>query len=381
MINLVKDTIDSRDIDQLAEWLKTYPRLTKGELTIEFEKRWSNWLDTKYSVFINSGSSANLAIFYALILSGRLRNKKIILPSISWVTTISPAIQFGLEPILCDTDQQTLGLDIDHLEHLFKTENPSAVMLVHVLGIPNKMNEILDLCKKYDVILLEDSCESVGSTYYGTKTGNFGLASSFSFYFGHHLSTIEGGMICTNDEEFYNILLSIRSHGWIRDLMPEYQEEWLRGHNISEFKKMYTFIYPGFNLRSTDLQAFLGINQMNKLDMIVSKRHINYELYKNNIQKNELKIKDDESVYISNFAYPIVSENAEVIVQELKKNQIETRPLIAGNIANQPFWVDIYGKQKFPNADKIDMYGFYVPNNHEMNQSEILFVCDVINSI
>jgi CDP-6-deoxy-D-xylo-4-hexulose-3-dehydrase len=378
-ISLVKDTIDSNDISRLVSWLKTNPRLTKGDLTIEFEKKWSEWLGIKYSVFVNSGSSANLAMIYALILSKKLKNNKIIVPSVSWVTTISPIIQLGLTPILCECDKDTLGLDIDCLENLLKTERPSVVMLVHVLGFPNKMNEIKDLCEKYDVIVIEDSCESVGSTYYGKKTGTFGLMSSFSFYFGHHISTIEGGMISTDDEELYNILLSIRSHGWTRDLEKSTQDELLKQWDVDDFKKMYTFIYPGFNLRSTDLQAFIGIEQMKKLDYICYKRNKNYNIYNAIIKNNLCKIIDYDHVFVSNFAYPIISYDIKNIIKDLADNRIETRPLVAGNIGLQPFWINLFGKINFEFADLINNYGIYLPNNHEMTFEQIEYICNIIN--
>ena len=161
-IPLVKDTIDNSDIDKLVNWLKEGHRLTKGNVTIEFEKKWSEYLGTKHSVFLNSGSSANLAMIYTLIQSGRLKNNNIIVPTVSWVTTVTPIIQLGLNPILCDCDVDNLGLDIDHLNKLILEHNPSVIMLVHVLGIPNHMDEIIKLCKENDIILIEDSCESIG---------------------------------------------------------------------------------------------------------------------------------------------------------------------------------------------------------------------------
>jgi CDP-6-deoxy-D-xylo-4-hexulose-3-dehydrase len=147
-ITLVKDTIDVDDVNKLIDWLKTNPRLTKGNLTIEFEKKWSKWLGTKYSVFVNSGSSANLAAIYSLILSGKLKNNKIVVPAVSWVTTVTPAIQLGLEPIMCECDMDNLGLDLNHLKNIIKNESPSAIILVHVLGFPNYMDEIIELCRK-----------------------------------------------------------------------------------------------------------------------------------------------------------------------------------------------------------------------------------------
>jgi CDP-6-deoxy-D-xylo-4-hexulose-3-dehydrase len=224
-INLVKDTIDESDINQLIEWLKTNPRLTKGDLTIEFEKIWSKWLGVKYSVFVNSGSSANLAAIYSLILSGKLKNNKIIVPAVSWVTTVTPAIQLGLEPIMCECDMSNLGLDIEHLKKIIKEENPSSIILVHVLGFSNHMDEIVKLCNENNILLVEDTCESLGSKYDSKMLGTFGDLSTFSFYFGHHMSTIEGGMVSTDNEDLYHILLSIRSHGWDRDLPKEKQEK------------------------------------------------------------------------------------------------------------------------------------------------------------
>ena len=279
-ITLVKDTIDIDDVNKLIDWLKTNPRLTKGNLTIEFEKKWSEWLGVKYSIFVNSGSSANLAAIYSLILSGKLKNNKIVVPAVSWVTTVTPAIQLGLEPIMCECDMDNLGLDINHLKEIIKTENPSAIILVHVLGFPNYMDEIVELCNENNILLVEDTCESIGSEYKGKKLGTIGDLSTFSFYFGHHISTIEGGMVSTNDEELYHILLSIRSHGWDRDLPQEKQEFLRKKYNIDSFRSLYTFYYPGFNLRATDLQAFIGLNQLEKLTTIVENRYKNYLRYK-----------------------------------------------------------------------------------------------------
>lgn len=377
-IPLVKDTINEEDINNLIEWLKTNPRLTKGEKTIEFEEKWSKWLGVKYSVFINSGSSANLAMIYALMLSKRLKNKNIIVPSVSWVTTVSPVIQLGLNPILCECDEDTLGIDVEYFENLCKKHNPSALVIVHVLGFPNKMREIKEICDKYGVILLEDSCESVGSTYDGIKTGNFGDMSTFSLYYGHHASVIEGGMICTNDKELHNLLLSIRSHGWSRDLDLDKQQELKNNYQISDFKSLYTFFYPGFNLRSTDLQAFIGINQLDKLDQNNTIRNQNFKLYQENIQNPYWKIKELDDTWLSNFAYPIIRPDVETLAKKLQDNGVECRPLVCGSIGKQPFWKDLYGEQSFEFADKVDSYGLYVPNNHQMTREEILFICNLL---
>jgi dTDP-4-amino-4,6-dideoxygalactose transaminase/intein/homing endonuclease len=850
MISLVKDTIDKQDINDLISWLNENPRLTKGEKTIEFEKIWSEYTGVKYSVYVNSGSSANLAMAYALQVSGHLRNKVVLAPAVSWVTTVSPFIQLGYNVKLFDCDKDTLGPDIEDLKRLIKKHKPSVMIFVHVLGFPSKMKEIQELCKKYDVVLLEDSCESIGSTYDNKKTGSFGLMSSFSFYFGHHLSvspytqipyldennifnidniesiyneynmninkikilsfdkdyntiynqpyniikhkienkkilrlklftnrqvditedhcvfsydkndfkiiekkgneikkgdyilvpsklphpellnelnfidfckktkdkffvinydiqdvnnlkfkwdskenrqkdnwkkrkvlpleflkkettdlkialkntpkskyistkykitndlcrligyfiaegsygdgglnfsfntneieyindvkniiknifnldvfnsiieeknsctiqiysttlriffeeflnikigasnkripnfiyhssesckisflygyfcgdgsqtdtrinvtsvsknlisdisylfnmlglngsiqesfqkersvkkikikklkiqysftlnhvqlfdghleidkktefshphkrltfpishnrdykcvdyiknfkndnlndfinsdlmllkvielneiipeyeyvydfcvnnlenfiggnqpiclhnsTIEGGMICTDDFNMYNILKAIRSHGWDRDLDEPFKSELKRDYGVDDFKDLYTFYFPGFNLRSTDLQAYIGMLQMDKIDNVVSTRNENYKLYHENIKNDYWKIKPTENSFVSNFAYPIITPKIDKLVKVLKDNYIETRPLICGSIANQPFWTDRYPTHEYKMADDVDKLGLYLPNNHNLTKEEILFVCKIVNGV
>ena len=379
-ITLVKDTIDIDDVNNLIEWLKTNPRLTKGDLTIEFEKKWSEWLGTKYSVFVNSGSSANLAAIYSLILSGKLKNNKIVVPAVSWVTTVTPAIQLGLEPIMCECDMDNLGLDINHLKEIIKNENPSAIILVHVLGFPNYMDEIIELCKENDIMLIEDTCESIGSEYKGNKLGTLGDLSTFSFYFGHHMSTIEGGMVSTDDEELYHILLSIRSHGWDRDLPKEKQEFLREKYNVDSFRSLYTFYYPGFNLRATDLQAFIGLNQLEKLSTIVENRYKNYLRYKNEIKNGYWNVSPPEGSYVSNFSFPIITKNIKSLTKALMDNNIECRPLICGSINEHPFWYERYGKQELPNSKMVHEYGIYIPNNHQMTDDEISKVIKIVNN-
>ena len=378
-INLVKDTIDFNDVKRLITWLETNPRLTKGDLTLEFEKKWSEWLGVKYSVFVNSGSSANLAAIYSLLLSGKLKNNKIVVPAVSWVTTVTPTIQLGMEPIMCDCNIDNLGLDINHLKEIIKNNNPSVIILVHVLGIPNHMDEILKLCKENDILLIEDTCESIGSKYNDKLLGTLGDLSTFSFYFGHHMSTIEGGMISTNDEDLYHILLSIRSHGWDRDLPKEKQNSLREKYGVDKFRSLYTFYYPGFNLRSTDLQAYIGLGQLEKLDMIVENRNKNFIRYKNEIKNTFWNVSPPEGSFISNFSFPIITKNIKELTEQLITNNIECRPLICGSINEHPFWYERYGKQNLPNSKLVHNYGLYLPNNHQMTDEEISKVIEVVN--
>jgi CDP-6-deoxy-D-xylo-4-hexulose-3-dehydrase len=382
MIKLVSDTIDKDDINSLIKWLSQddIPRLTKGDLTVELENKWANKIGTKYSVFVNSGSSSILLTLAALKHTNRLKNNKVVVPSLSWATDLSSPILLGLEPILCDCNLNDLSCDLDALEEIFKAESPSTFILVSVLGLVPDMDRIIELCDKYNVILLEDVCESMGSKYKDKYLGTFGLASFFSMYFGHHLSTIEGGFINTDDEDFYYTLLMMRSHGWARDLPISKQNEYQSKYNISVFDNLYNFYLPGMNLRSTDLQAYIGLRAIDKLDNFSKIRNSNFNYYINNIKNNELDIQTNPGDFVSNFAMPIVSKNKENILTNLIKNNIECRPLIAGNLANKPFWYENFNKPWLKNCELIDQYGFYIPNHQDLNESDLNKIIEIINN-
>lgn len=380
MIPLIHNTISNSEIDELIKWLAKYPRLTKGELTIEFEKKWSEYLGVEYSIFVNSGSSANLLMIYYLLESGLLkRGDGVIVPALSWATTLAPVTQFGLTPILCDCNLEDLSVDIAHLVQIIETQKPKALVLVPILGFVPNMEVITDICEKYNIILLEDTCESLGSEFQGKKLGCFGLISTFSTYFGHHISTIEGGMICTNDKKVANIIKGLRSHGWDRDMDADFSLDLRNKFNTEDFNALYTFYYNGFNVRSTDLQAFLGINQLQRLPEIVKRRNENYKIYRRLIKDSLWKTSDSHGNYISNFAYPIISSNRSEIINKLKNGGVECRPLLSGSLSRQPYWYNNFGKISLKNADFIHDNGLYVPNNHEMTGEDIKKVCDIIN--
>ena len=378
-IYLVKDTIDKNDIDKLIDWLKTYPRLTKGPVTLELEEKYSNWLGRKYSVYVNSGSSANLIMLSALQQGKYLKNNKVVVPSVAWATDLAPVMQLGLKPILCDSNKRDLSVDLVHLEKIFKEESPSTLMFVSVLGLVPEMDKVVELCEKYDVILLEDTCESMGCKYKQVKLGTFGKMSSFSTFFGHHISTIEGGFVSTDDKDLYDILISIRAHGWDRDLDTEKQIELQRDWDVSTFNALYTFYYQGFNVRATDLQAYIGLSQIDKLDGWGLKREYNYLTYQKLVKNNYWKPSTELSDFNSNFAYPVIHPNRDKIVKELEKNGVEVRPMICGSMGTQPFYVKEYGKLELPNVTEIDRYGFYVPNNPHITDDEIVFISNIIN--
>ena len=380
MIPLVKNTIDNSDIDKLIDWLKTYPRLTKGPLTLQLEEKFSKWLGKKYSVFCNSGSSANLLMLSAFKENHHTKNNiQVVVPSVAWATDLAPVMQLGMIPLLCDCNMDDLSVDLEHLEEIFWRKNPDALMMVSVLGLVPNMDKVVELCDRHNVMLLEDTCESMGCEYKGKKLGTFGRMSSFSTFFGHHISTIEGGFISTDDEELYELLISLRSHGWGRDLKKETQIGLQKEWNISEFDAMYTFYYPGYNLRSTDLQAFIGLGQIDKLRTWGIKRAANFDLYQRLIKNDYWKVKPQPNSFVSNFAYPVIHPNRDEIVKELQKNDVEVRPMICGSMGTQPFYVKEWGKKELPNVTIVDLCGFYVPNNPDMTSEDITFVCDIIN--
>ena len=381
MVKLVSDTIDKNDISALVEWLSQdeIPRLTKGPLTLELEEKWAKKIGTKYSVFVNSGSSSILLTLAALKYYNNQKNNKIIVPGLSWATDVSSPMLLGYETYMCDCNLEDLSCDLNHLEKLFQEHNPSTFILVSPLGLVPNMDKIISLCKQYDVILLEDVCESMGSKYQDKYLGSFGLASFYSMYFGHHLSTIEGGFINTDNEELYHLLLMIRSHGWDRDLPKEAQTKLRKKFNSNDFDSLYNFYVPGLNVRSTDLQAFIGLRAIDKLDEYSNKRRINFHHYKHKIKNNILKLKENQNDFVSSFAIPILNSNRNKIAQDLQDNNIEVRPLIAGNMATKPMWYNENEIPSLPNCELVDKIGFYVPNHQDLTEDEITLITNIIN--
>ncbi len=380
-IKLVSDTISKQDIQNLVAWLsqEDIPQLTKGPLTIKFQENFSSFLgDDLKSCFINSGSSAILLSLLALKIKNNI--KKVVVPSVSWATDLSSPVVLGIEPILCDCNLEDLSLDLEKLEQIFIEEKPEACILVSVLGLVPDMKKITKLCEKHGVILLEDVCESLGSKFQNQYLGSFGLMSFFSFYYGHHISTIEGGMITTKDKEIHDLLVSIRNHGWDRDWDDDLKQEYREKYNVDPFTSMYTFYFPGLNVRSTDLQAFIGIDQIGKIDPFSDIRNRNFLMYSELISENHLNIKQRPGDFISNFAYPVVHSERDSIITKIKSKNIEVRPLIAGSMAKQPFASNLNRKFGTGNSDIIHEKGFYLPNHQNLTIDEIKLISSIVNS-
>lgn len=376
---LAQDTITKKELIMLSKWILKAEKLTKGELTVKFEKKFSEYMNRKYSIFVNSGSSANLLMLSSLIHCNKLKNKKAVVAAVSWSTTVSPFIQNNFDIELCDCNNRNLGIDINHFESICKKYLPSVAIIVNVLGHPNDIKEIKQICKKYNVILLEDSCEALGTIIDKKKIGTSGIASSFSFYYGHHISTIEGGMITTDDFELYNVMLSMRSHGWNRDLSKNFKKKLERKYDVDEFKNLYTFYYPGYNFRPNDINAFLGIEQLKKIDNISKVRNNNFNTYKEKL--NNFWHQTSSSNLISSFAFGTLVKNRMEVFKYLKKFNIETRPLICGNIGRHPVWIKKFREKKLINADVVHENGLYLPNNFNLKMNDVNYICDIFNQI
>ena len=380
MIKLAEKTIDDKDYDVLVKFLKKKGILTQSKITKQFEKNFSKKIGSKNSIFVNSGSSANLLIAQTLLEGKFLKNKIVILPSVSWSTSVSPFLQLGYKVILCDCDTKNLGINTHHLEKLCKKYKPSLLVVVNVLGHSNDFKKIFSLKKKYKFEIVEDNCESLGSKINDKNLGTLGIASSHSFYYGHHISTIEGGMVSTQNKKFYNVALAVRSHGWSRDMEKKYKLNLEKKYKVDEFKALFTFYYSGFNVRSSDLNARLGIEQLKKINKVSNIRHRNFFYYKKKL-KNFWHQSSDLSL-ISSFGYATFVKNRFEVYKYLKKKKIQSRPLICGNMGQQPFLQKITSNKKdLKNAQFVDKYGIYLPNHANISFKNIDNISKIFNSI
>ena len=379
-IKLASNTIPNKHIDNLSTWLKKYPKLTKDKLTIDFEEKFSKFLGCSNSRLVNSGSSANLLIAAANLYFEKLQTLKIGVPAVSWSTTLSPFMQLGYEPILIDCDPINLGINLDHLNEVIKKEKISSLILVHVLGHDSNVEKIKDICLENKIRLFEDSCEALGSICGKKRLGNYGLASTFSFYYGHHISTIEGGSISSNNDEFISLITSLRSHGWSRDLEPKISKELKEKYQVSDFRDLYAFYYPGFNLRSTEINAFLGLQQMNVIEDYCTKREFLFNCYKKELFNFWHQKSNTE--FVSAFAYGTLVENPEEVWLSLKNNGVESRPLICGSMGLQPFWKQKYGGySSLRYSDQVHNQGIYLPINADMQTQDVLYVCEKFKKV
>lgn len=379
MIKLIKSTFynEKSTKKKLCDFIKKADQLSIGKQCSNFENAFAAWQGRRYAVMFNSGSSANLALIQAFANLGLLKGgDKVGFSAITWSTNVMPLITLNLKPIPIDVEIETLNVSLKSIKETCRKHKFKCLFITNLLGFSGDLEAIRDFCKKNKILLIEDNCESLGSKYDGEKLGNFGLASTFSFYVGHHLSTVEGGMVCTDEKEIDTMLRIVRSHGWDRHLSFDERNKLRRKYKIGEFYGKYTFYDIGYNLRPTEIQGFLGLNQLKYLDVMIKKRQENYKkLEKIYSNKDFIKIKTPRLTTISNFAFPLICKTAALRSKHMKlakKMDIEVRPIVAGNITDQVFFAK-RTKDRFDlkNAKNIHNTGFYFGNNPEMTQKEI----------
>lgn len=392
MIPLVKSTFykEKETKRELIKFIKKAKKLSFGEQCEKFERNFAKFQKRKHCVLVNSGSSANLALIQTLLNLGKLkRGDHVAFSSITWSTNVMPLIQLGLIPVSVDIELATLNMSSRNLLDVLKKYQIKALFITNLLGFCHDLEKIEQICKGKKIIFLEDNCEALGTVYKGNKLGNFGVASTFSFYVGHHMSTIEGGAVCTDDEEIATMLRLVRAHGWDRNLAYGPQNEIRKKFKInSEFYSRYTFYDLGYNLRPTEITGFIGNFQLQFVEEIIKKRKENF--YKMALPIYAKKdyyyaIKYDHIDFLSNFAIPILCRSKKIRDNLVKKcrGKIEIRPIVGGDITEQPFFYKHVGHMLFnkdSNAKTIHDFGLYFGNNPELTSFEINRIIGIFTS-
>ncbi len=371
---LQENIIDKDNTRELINFIRTTKRYTQFEKVKQFENEWSKWEGCKYSVFVNSGSSANLVIISVLKeLFHWEMGDEIIVPAVTWPTDISSVIQLGLKPVFIDINLNDFSIDAAKLAEKI-TSKTKAVFLTHLIGFPADIERIRKIIGK-KIILIEDCCESQGATINGKKIGNFGIASSFSLYWGHHMTSVEGGMICTNNEQVYKLALLKRSHGLARELPEEHHSRLKKKFKDIDFR--FLFLTDGYNVRNTELAAVLGISQLKKIDNFIRIRNKNYFHFLSILKKYKKYFIVSAQAGISSFVLPFIARKKEIkesLQAFLTEQGIESRPIISGNILKQPFLRKYYSKNGYPIADFVHDNGFYIGNNQFVNKQRLIFL-------
>ena len=373
---LMQSAITESDKQALIDFISTSDRYTCGPKVKEFEDAWSKWLGCQHSLFVTSGSAANLLLMASVKELYKIPDgSKVLVPACTWVTNVSPVFQVGLEPVFCDVDLARYSFDMDALPE----EDIRIVFITHLLGINSPVEQ---LKKKYpNAIFLEDICESHGvKAPNGMRRGSTGLGGTFSFYYGHHMTTIEGGMVCTDSEELYELMKIKRSHGMARLLSPPLYEEAIKKYPNIDPK--FLFLTDGYNFRNTELNAVLGIEQLKRLDENIEVRRKNFDCF--------IKLLDPEIFYVpyndpgnSSFSFPFIckkTEEREKLKSIFDELGIEHRPIVSGNLLLHPFLDKWKDSVSVPNATKLNDGGVYIGNGQFVNEDMIVKVFETIKT-
>jgi len=382
----MKNNLAREDLDAVIEFLKQDdPILTQATNVAAFEREWSEWLGVKHSVFVNSGSSANQITMAAI--REHFGDGEIIVPTLTWVSDIASVLQNGFTPVFVDLNPRTLGMDTRQVVGKI-SRRTRAVFLTHVLGYNALDDRLLGELWRRNLPLIEDVCESHGATFKGRKLGSFGFASNFSFYYAHHMSTIEGGMVCTDDPDFYELLRMFRSHGMVREsksdpLKKRYQTEW------PDLNPDFIFAFPAYNVRSTEINAVLGRSQLKRLDKRNKIRTRNLDCFLDHLDAGKF-FTDFERAGSCNYAFTLVLREPDQalwnrIEQTLRERKIEFRRGTSGggNQLRQPFLRQLMPDEykKYPKVDHVHFYGAYIGNYPEIETGRVKALCELLNSI
>ena len=386
---LMDNNIIDQDVNSIVTFLKKNKKkiFTQSNKVQEFEKKWSKWLGCKYSIFVNSGSSANLISMLCLKILFK-KKYEIIVPTLTWISDIASVIQNNFKPVFADINMKNLCIDEEEIYRKV-TKNTKAVFLTHVQGFNGLSKKLLNFLKKKNIILIEDVCESHGAKFKNKKLGTYGKISNFSFYYAHHMSTVEGGMICTNDKKIYEICLMLRSHGMVRETKNRIFEKKMQ-KKYKNLSPKFIFLYPAYNMRNTEIPAVIGLSQLKRLDKNNKIRSDNLNLF--------LKLLDSKKYFLdfdlkgnSNYAFPLILKkkslkNRNHLEKIMIKKGIEFRRGNAGggNQLRQPYlkeYVKNINFKDFPNVDHIHFYGYYIGNYPTLKKTKIKKICEILNSI
>ena len=383
---LMSDNIDKEDIQSLIDFLSQdqIPKLTNGPKVVEFENAWGEWLGTKYNLMLNSGASANELTMLALnYIYGE---GEVIVPPLTWISDISSVIFSGFRPVFCDINLKNFSFDIEKLKQAI-TPKTKAIFLTHVLGINGLTDELIQLCEDRGILLIEDVCESHGTTFKGQKVGSIGFASNFSFYFAHHMSTIEGGMICTNNEYFYQVCRALRSHGMTREMTDEKFKQSIIDEN-PDLNKDFIFLHPAHNFRSTELNAVIGLSQIKKLDSNNIHRVNNFKYFMEHLDSNKYHT-DIEMEGQCNYAFIVMLKESSFELRNkvesvLKEKGIEFRRGLSGggNQLRQPYFKKNFdiNYDDFQNVDHVHNFSWYIGNYPTLEQEKIDTLINILNN-
>jgi len=379
---LINDNISQRDKEILSSFILNSNRFTNGPKVAEFEQQWSKWLGVKHSVMVGSGAAAN---YITTSITRELKGAggEIIVPPIGWVSNISSVINTGFKPVFVDVSLETMSIAYENIKAAIN-KNTKAIVLVHALGFNGINDKIVSLAKEHDLLLIEDCCEAHGATYNNKRVGSFGDMSCFSFYFGHHITTIEGGMVCTNDEETYQLARMFSSHGMTREASKETQEKYAS----PDINPLFTFAVPGYNMRSSEINAVLGLEQIKRLDLNIDARQRNFDTW--------IKHLDSEQYFTgfagagnSNFALPLIltegSTKKDAMCAILEEEKVEYRLGTAGggNQTRQPYLKNYEHRiaEELRNSNYIHDYGLYIGNHTDLSEQQIKNLCVRLNNV